>query len=240
MTAENETLITFWENLLLMPEVKEKTFFFEFNGYGYKSQYIGGQHLQPVVTPNIITIRPSEAVVWFDYNVAKIDFPLIGDNRKFHFQPQTLDEKHQWHNGVWNNGGPDLSQVPSKEKQLGIEQSEISEMNERIKQQRELKVCTGCGHRSDKPLPETALACCPDNNYVDLDHYLKESVYGLRKLYIPNQRVILKNVRRLMTKVYNKQTVNMGLVMDVFGYGSTSAGIKCDELGIDPFSNKIE
>jgi len=40
-----------------------------------------------------------------------------------------------------------------------------------------LKVCTGCGWRSDKPLPKTALACCPDNNYVSIDDYLNNSQY---------------------------------------------------------------
>lgn len=41
-----------------------------------------------------------------------------------------------------------------------------------------IKVCTGCGWRLDKPLgTETALACCPDKNYVSLDEYLKHSVF---------------------------------------------------------------
>ena len=41
----------------------------------------------------------------------------------------------------------------------------------------ELKVCTGCGHRSDVPLHETALACCPDSSYIPLNEYLDNSVY---------------------------------------------------------------
>lgn len=45
-------------------------------------------------------------------------------------------------------------------------------------EQSPIKVCTGCGHRSDRGFDsETALACCPDSNYVDLDEYLKNSVY---------------------------------------------------------------
>lgn len=41
-----------------------------------------------------------------------------------------------------------------------------------------LKVCTGCGWRSDKEFEsKTAIACCPDNNYIELDEYLKNSVY---------------------------------------------------------------
>lgn len=41
-----------------------------------------------------------------------------------------------------------------------------------------LKVCTGCGWRNDKPFgSKMALACCPDNHYVELDDYLKHSVY---------------------------------------------------------------
>jgi hypothetical protein len=132
MTVENENLITFWKKLLLMPEVKDTTFFFEFDGYGYKSEYFNEQHLKPVITPNIITIRPSNAIVWFNYNVAEINNIYPG--------PQTLAEKIQWHNGVWNNGENDLSQVPSKEKQLGIERSEISEMNDRIKDSRRITI----------------------------------------------------------------------------------------------------
>lgn len=41
----------------------------------------------------------------------------------------------------------------------------------------ELKICTGCGHRSDVKISAGFLACCPDNNYVPLDDYLKHSVY---------------------------------------------------------------
>lgn len=41
-----------------------------------------------------------------------------------------------------------------------------------------LKVCTGCGHRSDRGLDsETAIACCLANHYIDLDKYLKSSRY---------------------------------------------------------------
>lgn len=41
-----------------------------------------------------------------------------------------------------------------------------------------IKVCTGCGWRSDKKFEsKTALACCPDSNYVELDEYLKNSIY---------------------------------------------------------------
>lgn len=29
------------------------------------------------------------------------------------------------------------------------------------------KICTGCGWSSLKPLPKSALACCPDSNYVE-------------------------------------------------------------------------
>ena len=40
-----------------------------------------------------------------------------------------------------------------------------------------IKVCKGCGHRSDVEIGETYLACCPDSSYVSLDEYLKKSVY---------------------------------------------------------------
>ena len=41
------------------------------------------------------------------------------------------------------------------------------------------KICTGCGWSSLKPLPEYALACCPDNNYVPVNKPEKGSVEWL-------------------------------------------------------------
>lgn len=41
----------------------------------------------------------------------------------------------------------------------------------------DIKVCKGCGHRSDKRINQPALSCCPDSNYIPLDDYLKGSVY---------------------------------------------------------------
>ena len=38
-----------------------------------------------------------------------------------------------------------------------------------------LRICTGCGHRSDRKMT-TASPCCPDSNYVDLDEYIKRSL----------------------------------------------------------------
>lgn len=40
-----------------------------------------------------------------------------------------------------------------------------------------LKICTGCGWRSDSKIGDGFLACCPDNNYIPLDDYLRHSVY---------------------------------------------------------------
>jgi len=31
---------------------------------------------------------------------------------------------------------------------------------------KKVKVCTGCGHRSDIPIEPRYLSCCPDNQYV--------------------------------------------------------------------------
>jgi hypothetical protein len=41
----------------------------------------------------------------------------------------------------------------------------------------ELKICTGCGHKSTEPIKLPALGCCPDSNYIPLDEYLCFSVY---------------------------------------------------------------
>jgi len=38
-------------------------------------------------------------------------------------------------------------------------------------EQKELKMCTGCGHRSDQPIEAPALACCPDSNYAPIGVY---------------------------------------------------------------------
>jgi len=54
-----------------------------------------------------------------------------------------------------------------------------------------------------------------------------------------NELIVLQNVRRLVSKAYNKRTPNALLVKRVFGFGSTTSFKKCEELGIDPFSHKI-
>lgn len=33
-----------------------------------------------------------------------------------------------------------------------------------------IKICTGCGHLSNKPIAPSYLGCCPDNNYVPCPH----------------------------------------------------------------------
>jgi hypothetical protein len=49
--------------------------------------------------------------------------------------------------------------------------------------------------------------------------------------------IVLKNVRRLVPKAYNKRTPNMYLIMDVFGCGSTMAKIMCDDLDVKPLAH---
>jgi len=39
------------------------------------------------------------------------------------------------------------------------------------------EVCTGCGSLSTKVIDKKYLACCPDNNYVPMEQYLKNSRY---------------------------------------------------------------
>ena len=42
----------------------------------------------------------------------------------------------------------------------------------------EMKICTGCGRlTTDPPLPETALACCPDNHYLPIRKYWERSSF---------------------------------------------------------------
>lgn len=57
----------------------------------------------------------------------------------------------------------------SEEHSLVLLDSELDEI-ERIVEG--VKICTGCGTRSDEILKEGALACCPDNNYVSKDEYI--------------------------------------------------------------------
>jgi len=33
-----------------------------------------------------------------------------------------------------------------------------------------IKICTGCGHLNIEYLRPTALACCPDNHYIEICH----------------------------------------------------------------------
>lgn len=54
-----------------------------------------------------------------------------------------------------------------------------------------------------------------------------------------NEIIVLKNVRRLMTKAFNKRTPNIVLIQEIFGCGSTSARKKCDELGIDAYDYNL-
>ena len=39
------------------------------------------------------------------------------------------------------------------------------------------KVCKGCGTLSTKVIDKKYLACCPDNNYIDMEDYCKNSIY---------------------------------------------------------------
>lgn len=39
------------------------------------------------------------------------------------------------------------------------------------------KVCTGCGRLSTDKIDKKYLACCPDNNYIQLRDYIKKSKY---------------------------------------------------------------
>lgn len=41
----------------------------------------------------------------------------------------------------------------------------------------DLKVCTGCGHKSTDTINAPHLACCPDSNYIHIEEYLNNSVY---------------------------------------------------------------
>lgn len=38
----------------------------------------------------------------------------------------------------------------------------------------EVLYCTGCGRRSDNPLPLTARSCCPDSHYVTADEAIRD------------------------------------------------------------------
>jgi hypothetical protein len=39
------------------------------------------------------------------------------------------------------------------------------------------KVCKGCGTLSTKVIDKKYLSCCPDNNYIDMEDYCKNSIY---------------------------------------------------------------
>lgn len=39
------------------------------------------------------------------------------------------------------------------------------------------KVCKGCGTLSTKKIDKKYLACCPDNNYIPMEDYCKNSIY---------------------------------------------------------------
>lgn len=39
------------------------------------------------------------------------------------------------------------------------------------------KVCKGCGTLSTKVIDKKYLACCPDNNYIPMEDYCKNSIY---------------------------------------------------------------
>ena len=39
------------------------------------------------------------------------------------------------------------------------------------------KVCKGCGTLSTKVIDKKYIACCPDNNYIPMEEYCKNSIY---------------------------------------------------------------
>lgn len=42
---------------------------------------------------------------------------------------------------------------------------------------KELKICIGCGWRSDRKIDKKFKTCCPESNYVPLDYYLENSIF---------------------------------------------------------------
>jgi hypothetical protein len=77
-----------------------------------------------------------------------------------------------------------------------------------------IKVCTGCGWRSDKKIDsKTALACCPDNNYVELGEYLKNSVYKSKMETEEHFNVSSADVKQKKAKVLFSITARRGTVI---------------------------
>ncbi len=51
---------------------------------------------------------------------------------------------------------------------------------------------------------------------------------------------VLRNVRRIQTKVWNRKHCNWSVISQIFGYGAGSSCDKCKELNIDPDGYEIE
>ncbi len=45
---------------------------------------------------------------------------------------------------------------------------------------------------------------------------------------------VLRNVRRIQTKVWNRKHCNWSVISQIYGYGAGSSYEKCRELNIDP------
>lgn len=62
-------------------------------------------------------------------------------------------------------------------------------------------------------------------------------MYGERENRI---RLIMSNVRRLLSKAQNKRMPNWVLYKNVFGVGRTTAYKTMNEMGIDPETTEIK
>jgi hypothetical protein len=61
-----------------------------------------------------------------------------------------------------------------------------------------------------------------------------------RDRYKAERIIVLSNMRRLMSKAWNKRTRNTWMIQELFGCGSGASYKLCRELGIDPDGNTID
>jgi hypothetical protein len=73
-----------------------------------------------------------------------------------------------------------------------------------------IKICKGCDHLSIVPLPKTAIACCPDSNYVDVEfckpneRKFLDEIKEKAKLIRPNVYAIFPEPLKLRSVIFAK------------------------------------
>ena len=86
----------------------------------------------------------------------------------------------------------------------------ISALRKENEELKNLKICSGCGHLSWNKISDTAIACCPDNNYIPVQDYARNSYYS--KLSIMEMQKRIEELEKALRNISGLDSaIDLGL-----------------------------